>query len=282
MEPIPVFGRDAHIIDTEAAVACDTSQIASLYAKHTHTYYEIFVVVSGTALHLINDSVQVVRKGDLCCIRPRDVHCYNFYQSADFQIYNLSFLPELYQLVAAFLGNHSALRDVEEETFPLCVSLDDEALRHYMRSFERIDQVLQDGQKSYARTLGQCLLAFVLANYVLPATVTQDAHIPKWLTQLVTMMRQKDNFVGGYSRMKELAPCSPNHLSRMFQLYYGQTPSRFIATVRLRYALYLLRQTELPILSVCAACGFTNVSHFYHLFHQTFGTSPAKIRSSGD
>ena len=41
---------------------------------------------------------------------------------------------------------------------------------------------------------------------------------------------------------------------------------------------YLLTQTDLDILDICETCGFSNLSHFYHLFQKQFGQSPIRFR----
>ena len=63
-----------------------------------------------------------------------------------------------------------------------------------------------------------------------------------------------------------------------WQLY--KTPTQYINQERLKYAVYLLAQTDREILDICECCGFSNVSHFYHLFREQFGVSPAKFRKT--
>lgn len=41
---------------------------------HSHNFYEFFIVTDGTALHMVNNSIQTLTKGDLVFIRPQDTH----------------------------------------------------------------------------------------------------------------------------------------------------------------------------------------------------------------
>lgn len=94
-------------------------------------------------------------------------------------------------------------------------------------------------------------------------------------------MRRQENFRRGYRRMCELSPCSANHLCRCLRQYYGQSPTDFINSEKLKYSLFLLSESRMSIIEVCQECGFSNLSHFYHLFKKSFGTSPLKARKEG-
>lgn len=94
-------------------------------------------------------------------------------------------------------------------------------------------------------------------------------------------MRRQENFRRGYRRMCKLSPCSANHLCRCLRQYYGQSPTDFINSEKLKYSLFLLSESRMSIIGVCQECGFANLSHFYHLFQKSFGTSPLKARKEG-
>lgn len=104
--------------------------------------------------------------------------------------------------------------------------------------------------------------------------------MPSWLSELLLNMSKIENLQEGYERMCELAPCSPSHLCRLMKQISGKTPTQYINQERLKYAVYLLAQTDREILDICECCGFSNVSHFYHLFREQFGVSPAKFRKT--
>ena len=75
---IPVFGIEDQSTSPDSGLSYTINTIYDEPPLHTHTYYEFFVVTEGSALHLINDSVQTIRKGDFFFIRPSDLHSYNF------------------------------------------------------------------------------------------------------------------------------------------------------------------------------------------------------------
>ena len=81
---IPVFGKEQYPLRKESGLSYTISDIYKHVPLHTHNHYELFIISEGTAYHLINDSVQTVKKGDLFFIRPNDMHSYSFFHSENF------------------------------------------------------------------------------------------------------------------------------------------------------------------------------------------------------
>jgi AraC family transcriptional regulator, carnitine catabolism transcriptional activator len=100
-------------------------------------------------------------------------------------------------------------------------------------------------------------------NPVLVATVTlMNRHIdePLSMDELAA--------AGGYSR---------RHLERLFRDAVGKTPGDFYRGLRLYRARNLLSTTDLTLMEVAVACGFSTVSHFSKSFRARFGTAPTKL-----
>ena len=68
-------------------------------------------------------------------------------------------------------------------------------------------------------------------------------------------------------------------LERLFSTHLHDTPARFYVGVRLDRARELLRQTDMGILAVGVACGFSSSSHFSRAYRGRFGRSPKEDRS---
>lgn len=113
MRNIPVFGREQYFLDRESGISVDISKLSKLPGVHTHDFHELFIVEEGSALHMVNDSVEMVSKGDIFLIRPSDVHCYNFYRSDDFEICNITFGDAVYREISDFLGQNEALSELD-------------------------------------------------------------------------------------------------------------------------------------------------------------------------
>lgn len=64
----------------------------------------------------------------------------------------------------------------------------------------------------------------------------------------------------------------------LFKEETGQTFTEYLAALRCDKAAELLANTERTILDVAEACGFGNLSHFYHVFKKRKGLSPKRYR----
>ncbi len=74
---------------------------------------------------------------------------------------------------------------------------------------------------------------------------------------------------------------SQRQLERLFHAHTGVSPVRYYVDIRLDRARGLITQTELPILSVAMACGFSNAPQFTRTYKKRFGLTPSRDRIEG-
>ena len=67
---------------------------------------------------------------------------------------------------------------------------------------------------------------------------------------------------------------SPRQLERLFGRYLNCSPKKYRMEMRLNRARELLRQTEMSVINVALACGFTSPSHFSKCYRTRFGSTP--------
>ncbi|MEP4420704.1 MAG: helix-turn-helix domain-containing protein, partial [Nitratireductor sp.] len=74
------------------------------------------------------------------------------------------------------------------------------------------------------------------------------------------------------------AGLSVRQVERLFLRHLNMTPGRYYMRLRLERARELLRQTNLPILDVAIATGFTSHSYFAQSYRLQFGRLPSEER----
>lgn len=74
------------------------------------------------------------------------------------------------------------------------------------------------------------------------------------------------------------AGLSVRQVERLFLRHLNTTPGRFYMRLRLERARELLRQTNLSILDIAIATGFTSHSYFAQSYRQVFGRPPSEER----
>lgn len=79
-----------------------------------------------------------------------------------------------------------------------------------------------------------------------------------------------------------VACMSTYHFLRTFRRMVGMTPHQFLLDVRIRRAATALCTTRAPITQIAFEAGFNDLSTFNARFRRVFGTSPGRLRSSGN
>ena len=74
---------------------------------------------------------------------------------------------------------------------------------------------------------------------------------------------------------------SQRQLERLFKRYTGRSAARYYRDIRLDRARGLITQTELRVLQVAVACGFSSSEHFARAYRQKFGLTPREDRVAG-
>jgi AraC family transcriptional regulator len=79
-------------------------------------------------------------------------------------------------------------------------------------------------------------------------------------------------------RMADVAAFSPFHFARAFKATTGLAPHRFVTVRRLEAAKAALLTTDMSVVRVAHAVGYSNVSHFRRVFRRELGVTPGELR----
>lgn len=100
------------------------------------------------------------------------------------------------------------------------------------------------------------------------------------LAQVVQRMEQTIEEPISPSVLAEDVGMSTRQLERLFRRYLSRSPKRYYMELRLQKARNLLMQTELSVINVALACGFTSPSHFSKCYRAHYGTTPYRERGA--
>ena len=73
---------------------------------------------------------------------------------------------------------------------------------------------------------------------------------------------------------------STRQLERLFRRYLNRSPKRYYMELRLQKARNLLMQTDMSVINVALACGFTSPSHFSKCYRSHFDRTPYRERGA--
>lgn len=247
--------------------------VRETYPLHCHTFFELFLVSKGKAVHCINGASQLLTEGSFVLIRPDDIHKYEFFNQYDFELINISFQREVFEDACRIdLCSPSFFTNPEVSPHIILDGYNFTDVKRKLLHFDRKEPGF--ARKRYLHSLLPFFLYRFLAE---PEIIHPNTYIPSWMTDLLQEMDCSDNFVTGLPRLLELANMSQEHLTREFRKYLNITPTEYINARRMNYAIKLLLETDSEIIDICHECGFNNLSHFYRNFHKQFECSPKKF-----
>jgi AraC family transcriptional regulator len=112
-----------------------------------------------------------------------------------------------------------------------------------------------------------------------PVRITSAKPISGWkMRRLVEFIEENlENDLSLHALAAEVE-ISPLYLARAFRAAIGQSPHQYVLTRRIERARELLRNTDMPVVDVALASGFSSQSHLAHWFVRQVGVSPAAYR----
>jgi AraC family cel operon transcriptional repressor len=251
-----------------------------LLTEHTHDYFELTLVRSGSCVHHSNGTKQTLNTACLSFIRPSDCH---YYQplTPGFQIINVCIPGDTISSLFEYLGNgFEPSRLLNAPVAP--------TIQITMTDFEAVQNELKQ-LILYKKLLGQkadALFHITLMNIItrhFPMTLAYNhTNVPLWLQWLILEMFKKENYVEGLPAMYRLTNKTQEHICRSCRKYLKLSPSQLINDIRLRQSAHMLINTDEKIIDICHESGFDNLSNFYHLFKKTYGISPRQFRMLKD
>ena len=247
-----------------------------LRIRHSHDYFELFLVNHGTAHHLVNGAVQFLKKGSVAFIRPEDNHSYDA-MSMDFEIINMLIPGETVLALFNYLGEGFDPQRLLASGLPMVAQVSRSEHESLVKDLERL--ILS---KRIQRTSSDAVFRITLMRIIVscfPIMPEQKkTEIPLWLQWLTLEMMKKENFMEGLGAMMRLAGKSEEHVSRSCRKYLRKSPTELINELRLEHAARAVAFTAEKIVDISADVGFESLSHFYHLFKKTYGLSPLEFR----
>lgn len=244
---------------------------------HTHAFYEIFLITSGTAKHCVNGVNQTLREGTLMFIRAEDVH-YFIKTTQPYRWINVNFSKNTLSALLNYISIPDFSQTMLSPELPPYVELSGNQKQRCVKNLSKLNYVnWKNDNDLKLETRRQLFDLFV--TYFLKKEEEYNKY-PEWFEHLCYQMKKFENFSVGAERMYELCPKSKSHLIKCMKKYLNTTVSEFINKQRLSYAANMLINSSLPIIDIILDSGFDNLNYFYKLFKKENNMSPKKFRNT--
>ncbi len=105
--------------------------------------------------------------------------------------------------------------------------------------------------------------------------------MPETLRRAIAVMERTLEAPLPLAAIAKRASISQRQLERLFKAHTGVTAVQYYLEVRLDRARSILMQTDLSILEVAVACGFSSREYFARTYRQRFGLAPSQDKLEG-
>ena len=242
---------------------------------HTHTHWELFLVLAGEVCHNINGHERMLKKGDVCIVRPKDRHSLTFAPGQEkkrYQNINFTFSDDYAKKMLHAYESYEALLAEEK---PIQFSLDDMEMTQV---YEKALLTQNLPRERYEMSTKLILLRIMTLFFEQQLWV--DDTLPAWLNEFVLYLNMPGNFDKSTKELAASTPYSYSRLSTLFKQYMGVTIVDYINERKMNYAKRLLRTTTLTMLQIASQIGYNSLSSFNHLFKEKYNMTPTEYRKA--
>lgn len=256
---------------------------------HSHSYFEIKYLLSGSANVLVAGQTIPMKAGDLIFIAPHMEHMVAVYD-ADTLLINIiitsdaaaSAFPRIYfseNPLSRFFT--AALQGKNEQSYLICHTGSDEVIRRIIfDAYQKRDHTGAVPAHLFCESLVEQLMLEALSTHGKNFEMSGDfSTVPEKLFPILGYINDHCATVN-LTTLSKVFNYSTAHLSRLIKQHTGKSFSELLRSARLNQASLLLRASDLPIQEIILRTGYTGKAHFYHAFQETYGMTPAQFRRS--
>lgn len=257
---------------------------------HYHSHFEIMQVTRGS----VNVSIETKRLlgerfklncGDMMIVLPEYQHNVSC-DSERASVRSIKFLPE------ALYPPTTSLSQVRKYVSMLQRSLDenpyftkeeverhgiDILIKNTVQSLDKRALAYEIAVQSYIMKL----FATLLENYCSETKESGDAYNALTASFEKAISAAKMNLYDFTTAdAAKVANLSYNYFCSNFKMYYGQSFSHYLESLRLRESERLLITTDMSITEIAMAMGFSGASHFIKKFRDAYSVTPLVFRAN--
>lgn len=246
---------------------------SSRNVMHGHTFWEFAVCLSGEYQNDIDGKQLFLREGNVCLMRPEDVHNPHNYKKG--HLHRDIYVPEekMKRICDAF---DSELFD-KLKSEPLQINF-------YIGKYE-LDTIAKDldylGVVQNEKNLECDMLLSTVVSYIIGLWIKKsnsNSNIPE---EIVTLVNKIDGGAFLNNSIKEIVGItyySHAYLCKLFKKYMGMSLLDYVIKCKMEYAMHLLSDPKLRIIDISNMLGYDVPSSFVNAFKKRYKTSPNAMR----
>lgn len=250
--------------------------------QHFHTYYEIYILLTGESQHVIEGKVYDLQTYDFVLLKPFELHRTNYLEGLPCKRMILSFeldwIKEVFPVASEAYQN---LFDVQCPIYRFSEEIRIEFIELFNKMYKSakeagttsdiiiVSYFIQILEKIRSQSMSNRYFDEAEAGYSLENRIYEmTSYIHENFKEKLTLGFLSDKFY-----------ISPHYLSRQFKRVTHFTLIKYIQQIRIKRAQELLLDTDLKITEIVDICGFGSLSQFNRVFNTIVKNSPTMYRN---
>jgi len=258
--------------------------------RHQHeNFHEIVLIVSGGARHICGEKSYKLRAQELLVIEPG---VYHNYEDCNFDYYNLlvdfgklklplfdlPHTPGFQKLFVLSPRSHCSKSGKTVRNF-----LDAEQFAKAIELLKKMHDFQSRRENGYQWAMVAMFQNFMhlICRDSQPSDAQASQMQPAEIGDLASWMARYCEKNWTVQKMCQACGKSRPTLFREFKKFYGITPVQYLTNQRIRKACALLKESNMPMEAVAAACGFASGTYFSTIFRKNIKSTPLQYRKKG-
>ena len=263
------------------------SENKHILGMHSHSFYEINIVLRGNTAHYINDQMIISPVGSVFVIPPDVRHGY--YSENNAIIFQLVLTDKFFSKYFPYLNslsNYHFIFKIEpllrkKPDINMTLALHDNDLKYIQPIIERLCQYDYAPRKETFIAQEFLALNLIAEICTLSNTITKDhKEIPHNVFAIIKAMEYinlhyTENI--NFHTLAETCNLSYSTFFRTFKNVSHSTPVQYLSKCRIEKAVDMITENKYTHTEIAQACGFYDSSHFTKAFKALMGKSPKQF-----
>lgn len=247
---------------------------------HTHDFFEISLVLSGSNINRIGETDYVQTPGDVSFLRPGESHELKALTPevpADVYSHQDFYVPTDYMQKLCEVISDTLYEELLHSQTPIRLTLDQRQFELLNEKISLYNYLITRSDSSYCRALSKSMV-YLLLDAFLKRQYDQSNPQPLWLQNFIQRLQQPDNLCKPINELCKFSNYSHGYLCLLFKKHMNVTLEKYVIRLKIQYAAKLLQDTQMSVAQIAGLAGYLNQCNFIKQFKNYYQCSPTKWR----
>ena len=234
---------------------------------HSHEFYEVEIVLSGTGEQLKNGEKYKYKRGSVWIMTPADFHEYSC--EGEIEVFGIYFSEKLLP--------GSVIDKIFNKSYSQVIQLSEEKTEDVRRLIENVESVMKYedySREALLKKLIECIFITIMSEE--GGMEKREKKEPLLIARRYIDLHFREN-----PTLEEVAKVigkSPVYFSKYFYLNAGMYYTDYLNRQKINCAKFLLSESNMTATEICYEAGFSSFSNFLRVFKKEEGITPSEYR----